>query len=78
MNINTYFHEGTNMRITINGESQTLEQTTTIGSLLEQKGYNGKLVAVALNGEFLSKTYYDSTTIKENDKVEIVAPMQGG
>lgn len=66
------------MKITLNGESQTIEQKITIEKMLEQKGYNGKLVAVALNGEFLPKENYETTNIEDNDKIEIVAPMQGG
>lgn len=66
------------MNIILNGESQPLDLTHTIESLLEEKGYNGKLVAVAVNGEFVPKTSYASQSINDGDKIEIVAPMQGG
>ncbi|MGH1457250.1 MAG: sulfur carrier protein ThiS [Alphaproteobacteria bacterium] len=66
------------MKIMLNGERQTLENKHTIEKLLERNGYNGKLVAVALNGEFLPKTNYATTEINDGDKIEIVAPMQGG
>ncbi len=66
------------MKITLNGTPQSLEIKQSIDELLQDKGYNGKLVAVALNGEFLAKTNYATTEIKDGDKIEIVAPMQGG
>lgn len=66
------------MKITLNGELQTLEKQYTIEELLHQQGYNGKLVAVALNDEFAPKKNYATTTINDGDKIEIVAPMQGG
>ena len=66
------------MKIIINGEPQTIDTTLTIEKLLADNSYNGKLVAVALNGEFLPKTSYAATNINEGDKIEIVAPMQGG
>lgn len=66
------------MQIMLNGEPQSLENKNTIEKLLKSRGYNGKLVAVALNGEFLPKRNYATTNINEGDKIEIVAPMQGG
>ncbi len=66
------------MQITLNGEPQQLDKKQTIEMLLEHNGYNGKLVAVAVNGEFIPKTTYVETTINDGDKIEIVAPMQGG
>lgn len=66
------------MKIIVNGEPLTLEKPSSINNLLEQHGYNGKLVAVAVNNEFLPKSAYTTTIIQDNDKIEIVAPMQGG
>ena len=34
--------------------------------------------ALALNENFVPKSQYANTTIHENDRIEIVAPMQGG
>lgn len=66
------------MKIILNGEPLTLKKQSSINSLLEQHGYNGKLIAVAINNEFLPKSAYATTIIQDNDKIEIVAPMQGG
>lgn len=66
------------MNIILNGDAHTLKTVQNIDAFLQDQGYNGKLVAVAMNGEFLPKSTYASTMINDGDKIEIVAPMQGG
>ncbi|MGH1377160.1 MAG: sulfur carrier protein ThiS [Alphaproteobacteria bacterium] len=66
------------MNIILNGNALTLDKTINIHDFLSHEGYDGKLVAVALNGVFVPKSNYSEQLINENDKVEIVAPMQGG
>lgn len=66
------------MKITLNGEEQALKNQATIETLLKENGYDGKLVAVAINNEFAPKTSYATTIINDGDAIEIVAPMQGG
>ena len=66
------------MQITINGESVKIDNPLNINELLLSQGYGSKLVAVALNGNFIAKSAYNETIINDNDDVEIVAPMQGG
>lgn len=66
------------MNITLNGQDETLSDCNTIAALLQAKGYEGKLVAVAQNGHFVPKSTYATATINAGDKIEIVAPMQGG
>ena len=34
--------------------------------------------AVALNGDFVGKSDYETTTIKANDSIDILFPIQGG
>ena len=66
------------MKITINGKPQNFTAPLDIAATLEQTGYAGKIVAVALNGEFVSRSNYADTILKDGDDIEIVAPMQGG
>lgn len=66
------------LTITLNGQPYTLKSALSLQSLLEQNGYNGKTVAVAVNKNFIPKSSYDTHTISEDDEIEIVAPMQGG
>jgi sulfur carrier protein len=63
--------------ITINGQKKNVS-APDIASLLKAEGYEGKLVAVALNGTFVPRQEHANTNIKDGDDIEIVAPMQGG
>lgn len=66
------------MNIHLNGTPQTLETESTITDLLHNHGYDGKIVAVAINQNFIPKSNYDDHQINDGDDIEIVAPMQGG
>ena len=64
------------MKISVNGE--TIEvAATSIAALLEELAYDGK-VATALNEEFVPTSHRDKTGLNIGDRVEILAPMQGG
>lgn len=63
--------------IELNGE-EVGTNAETLADLLDEKGYNGAVVATALNGTFLPKGLRAATPLSDGDAVEIVAPMQGG
>ena len=64
------------MKISVNGE--TIEvAATSIATLLDELAYDGK-VATALNEEFVPASQRDKTVLNTGDRVEILAPMQGG
>ena len=64
------------MKITINGNSQLIQANNLEDLLLELK-YRGKL-ATALNENFIPLNERKKATLKDGDRVEIVAPMEGG
>ena len=64
------------MKITINGNSQFIQANNLEDLLLELK-YQGKL-ATALNENFIPFKERKKTALKDGDRVEIVAPMEGG
>ena len=64
------------MKITINGKSQLIKANNLEDLLLELK-YQGKL-ATALNENFIPLNERKKTILKDGDRVEIVAPMEGG
>lgn len=66
------------MLITINGQKKKINGAPDINSVLKSEGYEGKLVAVARNGEFVPRAGYANTNLQDGDELEIVAPMQGG
>ena len=64
------------MKITINGNPQLIQANNLEDLLLELK-YQGKL-ATALNENFIPFKERKKTALKDGDRVEIVAPMEGG
>ncbi|WP_380052997.1 sulfur carrier protein ThiS [Falsihalocynthiibacter sp. SS001] len=65
------------MRIFVNGEAADVK-ATTLHEVLGELGYVGDAVATALNEEFVAATARETQPISNNDRLEIVAPMQGG
>jgi len=41
-------------------------------------GYGGAVVATAVNGEFVPTAARQTARLAEGDRVEVLAPMQGG
>lgn len=67
------------MTLILNGEKyELIGAKTSISALLEKAGYADKIVAVAVNGIFIAKANYEAHGLNDGDRVEIVAPMQGG
>ncbi len=65
------------MKITVNGEAQTLAATLLSEALIEL-GYGDAKVATAVNEEFVPATLRASSALRDGDRIEIVAPRQGG
>ncbi|MDV2115135.1 sulfur carrier protein ThiS [Alcaligenes faecalis] len=66
------------MNITLNGQSKTLANSDTVGTLIIELGYENKRIAVELNGDIVPKSQHASTFIKEGDTIEIVVAVGGG
>ncbi len=65
------------MNITVNDEPRDVT-ATNLAAALTALGYDDTVVATALNGRFVPAPARADTTLNEGDRVEIVAPMQGG
>jgi sulfur carrier protein len=64
-------------RITVNGEA-TDTDARTLADLIARLGYKESAVATALNGDFVPRATRAAARLTAGDKVEIVAPRQGG
>ena len=65
------------MQIVLNGRS--LEVTCErLDGLLEELGYVDTKVATAVNGRFVARQARVSKQLRPGDRVEVIAPMQGG
>ncbi len=65
------------MRITVNGELKEI-QVATLAQLCAALGYGDQRVATAVNGEFVPAGARPQLSLAEDDRIEIVAPRQGG
>lgn len=66
------------MKVIINGEERSFEAPLNLYDVLEQEEVIGMLVAVARNGVFVPRAHYAATALESGDRIEIVAPQQGG
>ncbi|MBO9397898.1 sulfur carrier protein ThiS [Shimia sp. R9_2] len=64
------------MKIVLNGEARDVA-ATTLAALLEECGFSGR-VATSLNETFVPATMRGVQTLNYGDRIEVVAPMQGG
>ncbi len=65
------------MRIYVNGDQREVEPGTLAGAL-NALGYGGRKIATAVNGRFVAAAARPAMSLNEGDKIEVVAPMQGG
>lgn len=66
------------IRLTLNGQPETLETPLTVTALLEQRGLAGKRVAVERNGEIVPRGRHADTALADGDVLEIVVAVGGG
>ena len=66
------------MKLIINGEDRSLENVSSVTSLLQQLGLKADRVAIELNREIAARASWDSTHLKDGDRLEIVQFVGGG
>lgn len=65
------------MRIEVNGETREVTGASLADALAEL-GWAEARVATALNGAFVPKFARAETALQQGDRLEVLAPMQGG
>ena len=66
------------MDLLVNGEEEQLASNLTIQAFLVGRGQDPQAVAIAVNEEFVPRAQFDQTYLQDGDRLEVVAPMQGG
>ena len=61
----------------VNGEPCEVE-AANLADLLRKLDYADAIVATALNGEFVPARRREATPVRDGDRIEILAPRQGG
>lgn len=69
--------ETVTLALVVNGEAAETS-SATLAALLDERGYGGMKVATAVNGEFVPERARGATALSAGDRIEIVAPRQGG
>lgn len=65
------------MRIWLNGEATEL-RATRLSDALKELGYDGPRIATAVNEAFVPAGARDAAELRDGDRLEVVAPRQGG
>ena len=65
------------MKILVNGAWRDT-RAADVASALKELGYADSVVATAVNGEFVPAGSRSSARLADGDRLEILAPMQGG
>ncbi len=66
------------IEVIVNGKRTTIASGLNIKEAITALEYKGEGFALALNGTFVAISTYETTIVRENDSIEILAPVQGG
>lgn len=65
------------MKLIVNSQPAEIAANTLDKALIEL-GYKDDRIATAINGDFIPEGNRTETTLNPGDRIEILAPMQGG
>ena len=66
------------MKLTINGETQVIDNVTNITDLVSSLELDVCKLAIERNLELVPKSQYDKVLLADNDNIEIVEFIGGG
>jgi len=66
------------MNLIINGKNREIMKSQTLEGLIHELNIQAPNFAIALNQQVIPKSKYATTSIQENDEVEIVHAVGGG
>jgi sulfur carrier protein len=66
------------VQVRINGEPRTLAGSTTVRALLRDLGAEREGVAVAVNDELVLRSTWETTQLRDDDRVEVLSAAPGG
>lgn len=62
----------------VNNQEICLKEPISLSRFLQQQGYRLDLIAVELNYQIIKQNTFDSITLNNTDKLEIVSFVGGG
>lgn len=66
------------IQISVNNQSQSLAENTSLSDALASWGFANSKIAVAINQEFVPRSSYKDRVLKDKDQIDIVKPVGGG
>jgi sulfur carrier protein len=66
------------MKLIINGEEKAFESAANVADLITQLALKGDRIAVELNHDIVPRTNWNSATLHDGDRLEIVHFVGGG
>lgn len=66
------------IELIINGTSRHFDAPLDVIRLVEQLGLAGKRIALERNGEIVPRSQFNTTSLADGDKLEIVVAVGGG
>lgn len=67
------------MNLVVNGKNTDITDTLTVSELLVKEDVKmPQMVSVELNGQILKRSEFETTRLKDDDKVEFLYYMGGG
>lgn len=66
------------MQVTVNGTRTDIDPALTVAALMAARGEIPRRVAVALNGEVVPRSRWETTGLADGDRLEVLAPTAGG
>jgi len=64
--------------LSLNGETRTCSSQKPLPDILQELGFNLRLIAVEYNGEILHRQFWSDTKIQQGDRLEVVTIVGGG
>lgn len=65
------------MKITLNAKAHEIT-AETLEAALSELGFDAPAIATAVNGAFVPRPDRAATRLNPGDRIEVLAPMQGG
>ena len=66
------------IEVIVNGKRISIPQGLNVKEAVKALDYTQEGFALALNGTFVALSTYGTTIVRDNDSIEILAPVQGG
>jgi sulfur carrier protein len=66
------------VQVTVNGRNTDIDAALTVAALIAARGEAPRRVAVALNGEVVPRSRWETTGLTDGDSVEVLSPTAGG